>query len=189
MRGTTAPRLLLELIVARMLLPGADESTGALLQRLERMERRLGAAADVRRDRRSSRRYAQRPRRPPRSRQAPRAHGVAQPRPEPARRPVRSWPGLRARAIRPSTAAASDASGGVAAAPVSSAPPQQCTGQRCAGWSEPAPRPLTTGLRRGSPGGPEQAARARRGRRAAGLGRGARPWCGAQQSAGRGRRA
>jgi DNA polymerase-3 subunit gamma/tau len=41
MRGTTAPRLLLELITARMLLPAADDSSGALLQRLERMERRL----------------------------------------------------------------------------------------------------------------------------------------------------
>ncbi|MCW3813204.1 DNA polymerase III subunit gamma and tau [Micromonospora sp. DR5-3] len=41
MRGTTAPRLLLELICARMLLPGVDDSTGGLLQRLERMERRL----------------------------------------------------------------------------------------------------------------------------------------------------
>ncbi|MCO1596834.1 DNA polymerase III subunit gamma and tau [Micromonospora sp. RHAY321] len=41
MRGTTAPRLLLELICARMLLPGADDTTGGLLQRLERMERRL----------------------------------------------------------------------------------------------------------------------------------------------------
>ncbi|MCP3783671.1 DNA polymerase III subunit gamma and tau [Micromonospora sp. A3M-1-15] len=41
MRGTTAPRLLLELICARMLLPGLDDSTGGLLQRLERMERRL----------------------------------------------------------------------------------------------------------------------------------------------------
>ncbi|MEV1142813.1 DNA polymerase III subunit gamma and tau, partial [Micromonospora sp. NPDC049799] len=44
MRGTTAPRLLLELICARMLLPGADDSTGGLLQRLERMERRLTLA-------------------------------------------------------------------------------------------------------------------------------------------------
>ncbi|MGS2612959.1 DNA polymerase III subunit gamma and tau [Micromonospora sp. LZ34] len=46
MRGTTAPRLLLELICARMLLPGVDDSTGGLLQRLERMERRftLGGA-------------------------------------------------------------------------------------------------------------------------------------------------
>ncbi|MGN9807604.1 DNA polymerase III subunit gamma and tau [Micromonospora sp. L32] len=41
MRGTTAPRLLLELICARMMLPGADDTTGGLLQRLERMERRL----------------------------------------------------------------------------------------------------------------------------------------------------
>jgi DNA polymerase-3 subunit gamma/tau len=47
MRGTTAPRLLLELITARMLLPGADESSSALLQRLERMERRLGAAGEI----------------------------------------------------------------------------------------------------------------------------------------------
>ncbi|GIE34141.1 hypothetical protein Ait01nite_071860 [Actinoplanes italicus] len=39
MRGTTAPRLLLELVTARMLLPGADASASALLQRLERLER------------------------------------------------------------------------------------------------------------------------------------------------------
>src|SRR3954467_1597826 len=47
MRGTTAPRLLLELITARMLLPGADDSAGALLQRLERLERQ-GPTAGVR---------------------------------------------------------------------------------------------------------------------------------------------
>jgi DNA polymerase III subunit gamma/tau len=46
MRGTTAPRLLLELITARMLLPGADGSATALLQRLERMERRLTVTTD-----------------------------------------------------------------------------------------------------------------------------------------------
>ncbi|SCG76416.1 DNA polymerase III subunit gamma and tau [Micromonospora humi] len=45
MRGTTAPRLLLELICARMLLPGVDDSSGGLLQRLERMERRLTLGA------------------------------------------------------------------------------------------------------------------------------------------------
>ena len=58
MRGTTAPRLLLELIVARMLLPAADEGEGALLQRMERMERRLTIQADegVRRRRRHRRR-------------------------------------------------------------------------------------------------------------------------------------
>jgi DNA polymerase III subunit gamma/tau len=47
MRGTTAPRLLLELISARMLLPGADDSSAALLHRLERMERRLTATSDT----------------------------------------------------------------------------------------------------------------------------------------------
>ncbi|GAA1748439.1 DNA polymerase III subunit gamma and tau [Luedemannella helvata] len=47
MRGTTNPRLLLELVLARMLLPGADDSAAALLQRMERMERRLAAAPEA----------------------------------------------------------------------------------------------------------------------------------------------
>lgn len=38
MRGATSPRLLLELLAARMLLPAADTSGNALLQRLERLE-------------------------------------------------------------------------------------------------------------------------------------------------------
>ena len=46
MRGTTAPRLLLELVTARMLLPTADRSESDLLQRLERLERRLAMAGD-----------------------------------------------------------------------------------------------------------------------------------------------
>ncbi|GAA4460967.1 DNA polymerase III subunits gamma/tau [Phytohabitans houttuyneae] len=46
MRGTTAPRLLLELITARMLLPGA-EATEDLLQRLERVERRFAIAGSA----------------------------------------------------------------------------------------------------------------------------------------------
>ncbi|MGO4257683.1 DNA polymerase III subunit gamma and tau, partial [Marmoricola sp. RAF53] len=41
MRGATTPRLLLELICARVLLPGADDSTDGLAARLDRMERRL----------------------------------------------------------------------------------------------------------------------------------------------------
>lgn len=40
MRGATAPRLLLELLVARMLLPSVSQSEAALLQRLEQLERR-----------------------------------------------------------------------------------------------------------------------------------------------------
>ncbi|WP_460429162.1 DNA polymerase III subunit gamma and tau, partial [Amycolatopsis endophytica] len=41
MRGATAPRLLLELLCARMLLPSASEGEEAVLQRLERLERRV----------------------------------------------------------------------------------------------------------------------------------------------------
>ncbi|HVQ90555.1 MAG TPA: DNA polymerase III subunit gamma and tau [Mycobacteriales bacterium] len=41
MRGTTSPRLLLELLCARMMLPAASGEDGAVLQRLERLERRL----------------------------------------------------------------------------------------------------------------------------------------------------
>ncbi|GAB4059474.1 DNA polymerase III subunit gamma and tau [Catellatospora paridis] len=49
MRGATSPRLLLELIAARMMLPAADESGTALLQRLERLETGFvpGAAAEA----------------------------------------------------------------------------------------------------------------------------------------------
>ena len=43
MRGTTSPRLVLELLCARMLLPDAATDSAALLQRLERLERRLVA--------------------------------------------------------------------------------------------------------------------------------------------------
>ena len=44
MRGATAPRLLLELVCARILLPGADHSTDGLLARLDRLERRVDIA-------------------------------------------------------------------------------------------------------------------------------------------------
>jgi DNA polymerase-3 subunit gamma/tau len=41
MRGATAPRLLLEVICARLLLPSASDAESALLQRIERIETRL----------------------------------------------------------------------------------------------------------------------------------------------------
>jgi DNA polymerase-3 subunit gamma/tau len=41
MRGATAPRLLLELICARVLLPSADHGTEGLAARLDRLERRM----------------------------------------------------------------------------------------------------------------------------------------------------
>jgi DNA polymerase-3 subunit gamma/tau len=45
MRGTTSPRLLLELMVAQVLLPGASTGEKALATRLERLERRLEGIA------------------------------------------------------------------------------------------------------------------------------------------------
>jgi DNA polymerase III subunit gamma/tau len=41
MRGATAPRLLLELMCARVLLPGSDDATEGVLARLDRIERRM----------------------------------------------------------------------------------------------------------------------------------------------------
>ena len=41
MRGTTAPRLHLELMCARVLLPGADVDDRGVHARLDRIERRL----------------------------------------------------------------------------------------------------------------------------------------------------
>ena len=47
MRGATAPRLLLELICARVLLPAAGDDEASLLVRLERLERRFAIAGDA----------------------------------------------------------------------------------------------------------------------------------------------
>lgn len=41
MRGATAPRLLLEVVCARMLLPAASDTDAAVLQRLERVEKAM----------------------------------------------------------------------------------------------------------------------------------------------------
>jgi DNA polymerase III subunit gamma/tau len=45
MRGATAPRLQLELMCARMLLPGADTDERGLVARLDRLERRLAISS------------------------------------------------------------------------------------------------------------------------------------------------
>jgi DNA polymerase III subunit gamma/tau len=47
MRGTTSPRLVLELMCARILLPGAAADEQALLARLDRLERRLEISGDA----------------------------------------------------------------------------------------------------------------------------------------------
>jgi DNA polymerase-3 subunit gamma/tau len=47
MRGTTAPRLHLELMCARVLLPGADVDARGIHARLDRLERRIGMTASA----------------------------------------------------------------------------------------------------------------------------------------------
>lgn len=47
MRGATAPRLLLEVVAARMLLPAASDAETATLQRLENLERRMAGGAPL----------------------------------------------------------------------------------------------------------------------------------------------
>src|SRR4051794_35362806 len=44
LKGTTAPRLLLELLCARVLLPGADDSARGLGARIDRLEKRMSIA-------------------------------------------------------------------------------------------------------------------------------------------------
>lgn len=75
MRGTTAPRLHLELMCARVLLPGADVDARGVHARLDRLERRLqmapGEAADA-----------------ARQQDAPRQQHATRQRPEPSQRPA-----------------------------------------------------------------------------------------------------
>ncbi|MCK1844502.1 DNA polymerase III subunit gamma and tau, partial [Micromonospora sp. R42004] len=107
MRGTTAPRLLLELICARMLLPGADDSSGGLLQRLERMERRLTLGGVE---------------------PSPSAH----PTQTPEVRPAASAPGAAAAAVHPDTAGTPAAPGAPTGAAAARAAAAAAAGSRSA---------------------------------------------------------
>lgn len=97
MRGTTAPRLLLELVCARMMLPGTDDSAVATLQRLERLERRMSIAGE----------HAGRPPAEVAPQESPRA---AAPRPAPVREaapePVRPAPAAAPQPAAPAAPAA-----------------------------------------------------------------------------------
>jgi DNA polymerase-3 subunit gamma/tau len=48
MSGATSPRLQLELICARILLPGSEDSRRSVVSRVDRLERRVGMSADGR---------------------------------------------------------------------------------------------------------------------------------------------
>ncbi|GAB3028113.1 DNA polymerase III subunits gamma/tau [Mycobacterium bourgelatii] len=74
MRGATAPRLLLEVVCARLLLPSASDAESALLQRVERIEKRLEMSI---------------PAAAPNAAPAAAASAVAEPPPAPRRAPAR----------------------------------------------------------------------------------------------------
>jgi DNA polymerase-3 subunit gamma/tau len=132
MRGTTAPRLVLELIIARMLLPGADDSHAALLQRVERMERRLGASED------------------PSPVRAEFARPATVPAAEPAAPPPVPAPPAAPAKAAPAKAAPATAPSKPVAPPKATAPPA------------PAPAPPSTEAARPVPGGALDAAAVRR---------------------------
>jgi DNA polymerase-3 subunit gamma/tau len=89
MRGATTPRLLLELICARLLLPGVDDDSLGLGARLDRLERRVSVAGSApgtpdARGGSSEGRAQKRPAAAPPHPQAPSAPEPAASQPEPA---------------------------------------------------------------------------------------------------------
>ena len=105
MRGATAPRLLLEVVCARLLLPSASDTESALLQRVERIETRLDmsipagetaaqpAAPPKQYARRSKAEEAPEP--PPAPKAEPEPAPKAEPEPAPAPEPPPSPPPVR----------------------------------------------------------------------------------------------
>ena len=85
MRGATAPRLLLEVICARLLLPSASDAESALLQRVERIETRLDMS--IPRAEMPERLAAQPPQPPPAAAAAPAPTPTSTPLPEPLPEP------------------------------------------------------------------------------------------------------
>ena len=113
MRGATAPRLLLEVVCARLLLPSASDTESALLQRVERIETRLDMSIPASDEAPASaappKQYARKSRAGPGAgTHAPRRPGRRRRRPSPSRpRPSRpDQPGRsRRRAVEPVTPA------------------------------------------------------------------------------------
>ncbi|OBG20382.1 DNA polymerase III subunits gamma/tau [Mycobacterium sp. 852002-51057_SCH5723018] len=85
MRGATAPRLLLEVVCARLLLPSASDAESALLQRVERIETRMGMSIPAAESAAPPPQPAAAPVRP--RRPAPRAAEEPTPKPEPQPKP------------------------------------------------------------------------------------------------------
>jgi DNA polymerase III subunit gamma/tau len=90
MRGATAPRLLLEVICARLLLPSASDAESALLQRVERIETRLDVSVPASESAAPPPAPAAAPVRPRKETAEPVAEPAAEPalRPEPKPKPA-----------------------------------------------------------------------------------------------------
>jgi DNA polymerase-3 subunit gamma/tau len=96
MRGATAPRLLLEVVCARLLLPSASDTESALLQRVERIETRLDMSipageAEASQPAAPQKQYARRSKAPepaPEPPPAPKAEPEPEPEPPPSPPPV-----------------------------------------------------------------------------------------------------
>jgi DNA polymerase-3 subunit gamma/tau len=132
MRGTTAPRLVLELLCARMLLPDASADAAALLQRLERVERRFAVAGESAAE--SDRAISS----------APRASKVAQSRPSPAAAAPPATPPAATPPAEPPPAATPPA-----ATPPAEPPPPPAEPPAATPAAPPAPGQLdATALRR-----------------------------------------
>ncbi|MFL6052933.1 MAG: DNA polymerase III subunit gamma and tau [Actinoallomurus sp.] len=135
MRGATSPRLLLELISARILLPGAYQDEASLLTRLERLERRFAIGGQA-----------------PAAPVAPSQPSVAQSSPKPA--PAQSHPQPTPAQRPPQSAAAQDRSSGPAEAHRPNPPVADGVPSPSAGPSRPAVQ-QSPPVRRGddAPGG------------------------------------
>ena len=88
MRGATAPRLLLEVVCARLLLPSASDTEAALLQRIERIEKRMDISipADqtaVSAPAPSGKRYTRKTAAPPAAESPPAPAAATEPGPQP----------------------------------------------------------------------------------------------------------
>ncbi|WP_189221355.1 DNA polymerase III subunit gamma and tau [Saccharothrix coeruleofusca] len=152
MRGATAPRLLLELVCARMLLPSASDAESAVLQRVERLEKHgppagavaAGQAVPVEGGR-TFQRPSQRPAEPepaPQPTHQPPAP-VAPPAAAPPRAAQRSQP-VAAQAAPPSAPPAAQA-GPAQPSAVQPSTPQPSTPQPSAAQPSAAPVPEPSG--------------------------------------------
>ncbi len=82
MRGATAPRLLLEVVCARLLLPSASDTESALLHRVERIETRLDMSIPDADQAGAAKQYSRRSKTEPVTKPA-----LEQPKPEPEPKP------------------------------------------------------------------------------------------------------